>query len=277
MIMGKYMGAHLKDLQSQNDNRGISLELVGITKLALPLLIPSKNGDPKQVNALVSFFTDLPHHSRGTHMSRFVEILYRNRLNHLTFKALKKIASEAKKKLKAENAYLEVSFTYLIEKQSLVSKKYSFVDYECKTIFKVNCGDYEQRLIVKVPVLLLCPCSKAISKCNAHNQRAMVTVDADLIDKFWIEDLIKLVEKEGSCEVYPLLKRPDEKYVTEKSYENPKFVEDVVRDIALKLKNLASIRSFIVECESYESIHNHNAYARFTSNGVLRGGENANS
>jgi GTP cyclohydrolase I len=275
--MDKYMIRHLKDLQSQSDNRGLPLELVGITKLALPLLVPSKNGESKHVNALVSFFTDLPHDNRGTHMSRFVEILYKNRLNHLTLQTLKKIASEAKKKLKAENAYLEVAFTYLIEKQSPISKKYSFVDYECKVISKVNCGDYEQRLIVRVPVLLLCPCSKAISKYNAHNQRAIVTVDADLIDKFWIEDLIKLIEKEGSSEVYPLLKRPDEKYVTEKSYENPKFVEDVVRDIASKLKNIASIRSFNVECESYESIHNHNAYARFTSNGVLNGDKNANS
>jgi len=275
--MAKYINTRLQDLQSQTDNRGLSLELVGITRLALPLLIPSKNGEPKQVNASISFFTDLSQYSRGTHMSRFVEVLYRNRLNHLTLKALKKIASEAKKKLKAENAYLEVAFTYLVEKQSPISKKYSFVDYECKIISKVNCGDYKQRLIVKIPVLLLCPCSKAISKYNAHNQRAIVTVDADLIDKFWIEDLIKLVEKEGSCEVYPLLKRPDEKYVTEKSYENPKFVEDVVRDIASKLKNIVSIRSFKVECESYESIHNHNAYARFTSNGVLKGDKNANS
>lgn len=264
------MGKNLEDLQSQNDNRGISLGLVGITKLALPLLIPSKNGDPKQVNATVSFFTDLSHHSRGIHMSRFVEILYRNCLNHLTFQALQLIASEAKERLETNNAYLEVSFTYLIKKQSPVSKKYGFVDYECKMISKVSGGDCEQRLIVKVPVLLLCPCSKAISKYNAHNQRAMVTVDADLIDKFWIEDLIKLVEKEGSCEVYPLLKRPDEKYVTEKSYKNPKFVEDVVRDVALKLEKIPSVKSFIVECESYESIHNHNAYARFTSNGVLK-------
>jgi len=275
--MVKSTDKRLEDLQSQNDGRGLPLELVGITKLALPLLIPSKNGNSKQVNALVSFFTDLPQHSRGTHMSRFVEILYENHLNHLTLKTLKKIANEAKKKLKAENAYLEVAFTYLVKKQSPISKKYSFVDYECIVISRVNYGDHEQRLIVKVPVLLLCPCSKAISKYNAHNQRAIVTVDADLIDKFWIEDLIKMVEREGSSEVYPLLKRPDEKYVTEKSYENPKFVEDIVRDIALELKKIDSIQSFNVECESYESIHNHNAYAKFTSDGVLNGGKNANS
>ncbi|MBI2599670.1 GTP cyclohydrolase I FolE2, partial [Candidatus Daviesbacteria bacterium] len=176
-----------------------------------------------------------------------------------------------------ENAYLEVSFTYLIEKKSPVSKKYSFLDYECKVAAKVNSGDYEQRLTVKVPVLLLCPCSKAISKLNAHSQRATVTVEADFIGEFWIEDLIRLIEKEGSSEIYPLLKRADEKYVTERSYDNPKFVEDIVRDIALRLKKTAVIQSFIIECESYESIHNHNAYAKFVSDSVPKGARNVNS
>lgn len=265
------------DIQSQNDTRQIPLEMVGIKNIVLPLLVPTKSGKPQNVTGIISFFTDLSHKSRGTHMSRFVEILYKNRHNHLTFQQLKHIAAEAKKELKAENAYLEVSFTYLIEKKSPVSKKYSFLDYECKVASKVNSGDYEQRLTVKVPVLLLCPCSKAISKLNAHNQRATVTVDAGFRDEFWIEDLIRLVEQEGSCEVYPLLKRTDEKYVTEKSYDNPKFVEDIVRDIALKLKKTAGIQSFIIECESYESIHNHNAYAKFVSDSVMKGIKNVNS
>lgn len=267
----------MKDIQNQKDNRGMPLELVGITRLALPLSIPNKTGKFQNTTASISFFTDLPHHSRGTHMSRFVEILYRNRRNHLTLEALKRIAKEAQKELKVENAYLEVCFTYLLKKRSPISKKYSFVDYECKVISRVNCDDYEQRFIVRVPVLLLCPCSKAISKYNAHNQRAIVTVDVDLNGQLWIEDLIRLVEKEGSSEIYSLLKRPDEKYVTEKSYENPKFVEDVVRDIALKLRQIVNIRTFIIECESYESIHNHNAYARFTSNGTLSRDKNADS
>ncbi len=260
------------DIQNQDDTRQIPLEMVGIKNIALPLLIPTKSGKPQNVTGLVSFYTDLPHNSRGTHMSRFVEILYKNRHNHLTFQQLKHIAAEAKKELRAENAYLEASFTYLIEKKSPVSKKYSFLDYECKAISKVNSGDYVQRLIVKIPVLLLCPCSKAISKFNAHNQRATVTVDTDFIGEFWIEDLIRLIEKEGSCEIYPLLKRTDEKYVTEKSYKNPKFVEDIVRDVALKLKRNKNIRQFSIECESFESIHNHNTYARFVS-----GGKNVNS
>lgn len=258
------------DLQNQNDTRQIPLEMVGIKDIALPLLMPTKSGKPQNVTGLVSFFTDLPHNSRGTHMSRFVEILYRNSRNHLTFQQLKHIASEAKKELKAENAYLEVSFTYLIKKRSPISKKYSFLDYECKVASNINSSNYEQRLTVKVPLILLCPCSKAISKFNAHNQRAIVTVKADFIGEFWIEDLIRLIEKEGSCEIYPLLKRADEKYVTERSYNNPKFVEDIVRDIALKLNKTVSIPSFVIECESYESIHNHNAYAKFISNSMTK-------
>lgn len=263
--MGKLINKNLQDIQNQKDTRGLAIEQVGITKLALPVLIPSKDGNAKQVNAFISFFTDLPHDSKGTHMSRFLEILYKNHKNHFTLQLLKLIASEAKKKLKTQNAYLEVYFTYFIKKQSPVSKKYSFMDYECKVMTKVNCKDREQRLIVKVPVLLLCPCSKAISKYNAHNQRAIVTVDINLIGKVWMEDLISLIEKEGSCEIYPLLKRPDEKYVTEKSYDNPKFVEDIVRDIALDLKKISKVHSFIIECESFESIHNHNAYAKYVS------------
>ena len=265
------------DIQNQDDTRQVPLEMVGIKNIALPLLVPTKSGKPQNTIGFISFFTDLSHRSRGTHMSRFVEVLYRNRHNHLSFQQLKHIASEAKKELKAENAYLEVSFTYLIKKRSPVSKKYSFVDYQCSVISKVNSVDHEQRLRAKIPVLLLCPCSKAISKFNAHSQRATVTVDVDFIREFWLEDLIKLVEKEGSSEIYPLLKRTDEKYVTEKSYENPKFVEDIVRDVALRLKKIVGIKSFIVECESYESIHNHDAYAKFTSDSITKGAESVNS
>lgn len=254
------------DIHNQKDTRKIPLEMVGIKGIALPLLLPTKSGKAQNVTGLVSFFTDLSRNSRGTHMSRFVEILYRNSSNHLTFQQLEHIASEAKRELKAENAYLEISFTYLIKKRSPISKKYSFLDYECKVASNVNSANFEQRLTVEVPVILLCPCSKAISKFNAHNQRATVTVKADFIGEFWIEDLIRLIEKEGSCEIYPLLKRADEKYVTERSYDNPKFVEDIVRDVALKLKKTAGIQSFIIECESYESIHKHNAYAKFISN-----------
>lgn len=264
------------DIQNQNDIRQIPLEMVGIKNIALPLLVPTKFGKPQSTIGFVSFFTDLSHNNRGIHMSRFVEILYKNRHSHLTFQQLELIASGAKKALKAENAYLEVSFTYLMKKRSPVSKKYSFMDYQCSILSKINSVDHEQRLLVKIPVLLLCPCSKAISKYGAHNQRSIVTINADFVREFWIEDLIKLAEKEGSAEIYPLLKRIDEKFVTEKSYENPKFVEDIVRDVVLKLKKITGIKSFTVECESQESIHNHNAYARFVSDNATEGSDNAN-
>lgn len=271
-------GYKMIDIQNQIDTRQIPLNMVGIKNIVLPLLVPTKSGKPQSTTGIVSFFTDLSPNNRGSHMSRFVEILYKNHHSHLTFQQIKQIAHQAKKELKAENAYLEIVFTYLMKKRSPVSKKYSFIDYQCSVLSKVNSIDHEQRLLVKIPVLLLCPCSKAISKYGAHNQRSIVTVDVDFIEEFWIEDLIKMVEKEGSSEIYPLLKRADEKYVTERSYENPKFVEDIVRDITLRLKKIEGVRSFIVECESYESIHNHNAYAKFTSEvSSTKGLNNANS
>lgn len=269
------MPKFMQDIQSLNDNRDLPLEFVGIKKLALPLYIAGKNGKHQQVNSLINFYTGLSSKSRGTHMSRFVEALYENRDNHLTFERLSGIAHEIKKKLKAKNAYLEISFTYFIKKMSPISKKHSLANYECTMMSEVNCENHVRKLIVRVPVMLLCPCSKAISKFNAHNQRALVTLEADLVGNLWIEDLVTLVEKEGSSEIYPLLKRPDEKFVTEESYNNPKFVEDIVRDIALKLKGNSKIQSFSVECESYESVHNHNAYAKISSNHILKGGYHA--
>ena len=266
------------DIQNQNDTRQIPLNMVGIKNIVLPILVPTKSGKPQSTTGIVSFFTDLSPNNRGSHMSRFVEVLYKNRHNYLTFQQLKQITRQAKKELKAENAYLKIAFTYLIKKRSPVSKKYSFVNYQCSVVSKVNSVDWEQRLLAEIPVLLVCPCSKAISKYGAHNQRSIVTVDVDFTKEFWIEDLIKIVEKEGSSEIYPLLKRADEKYVTEKSYENPKFVEDIVRDVTLRLKKISGVRSFVVECESFESIHNHNAYAKCTSEvNNRKGSDNANS
>jgi len=255
----------MQDIQSQKDQRGIPLEFVGVKKLAMPLLILNKAKKLQTVSALINFYTDLEHQTKGQHLSRFIEILYKNRDIPLTPQALTIIAREAKKKINAKYIYIEASFTYFIPKKSPVSKKYSFGSYNCKMIYKDVLDDVKTKTIVSVPVLLLCPCSKAISKYNAHNQRAIVTVEVDMAKNIWIEDLVKIVEKEGSCEIYPLLKRPDEKYVTETSYKNPKFVEDIVRDVALKIRKISNIKSFNVECESFESIHNHNAYAKYAS------------
>jgi len=191
--------------------------------------------------------------------------LYENSGKRITLNRLKFITSQAKRRLDVENAYLEVSFNYFMKKKAPVTGKIGYLDYRCIVLTKVNSGDDEQVLTVEVPIMLLCPCSKAISKYNAHNQRAIAKVKVVLRKKLWIEDIITLIEKQGSCEVYPVLKRPDEKYVTEKSYENAKFVEDIVRDIANVFSQKKNIVSFSVECESQESIHNHNAFAKYIS------------
>ena len=255
----------MKDIQKQKDKRGIHLDRVGITKISLPLVIPGTISN-QQVTATISFFADLDHSLKAHHMSRFTEVLFKNHKTPLTFKNLKFITSEAKERLQAQNAYLEISFKYFMKKIAPVSKKISLSDYECKINLRVNSKDSEQRLIVGVPVMLLCPCSKAISKHNAHNQRSIIKVDAVVDKDMLIDELIKLVERNGSSEIYAVLKRTDEKYITEASYENPKFVEDAVRDTVLAVKKNKRIKSFTVECESLESIHNHNAYARYSSN-----------
>lgn len=261
----------MKDLQNSKDKRKLPIERVGIKGLVVPLLIRTRDGGAQKVTASVNFFTNLSHNFRGTHMSRFVDLLYSKKDDGFDLDSLKKVAREAKRKLKAKNAYLEVSFTYFIEKQSPISKKKSLMDYQCKIVTQIDSSESEQELTVKAPILLLCPCSKAISRFGAHNQRGEVTVRVITEKPLWIEDLIELIEGQGSSGVYALLKRSDEKYVTEKAYQNPKFVEDMVRDVALKLKILGKTKSFSVACESFESIHNHSAYARFTSNGVLTG------
>lgn len=255
----------MEDIQNLRDNRKLPIERVGIKDLIIPLLIRTRSSATQKVISSINFFASLPHNFKGTHMSRFIEVLYSKKDYNFDLDLLRKVAEEARKKLKAKNAYLEVSFVYFIEKQSPVSKKKSLMDYRCKIVTRIGSSECEQILTVKVPILLLCPCSKAISQFNAHNQRGEVTVTVTTNAPLWIEDLVDLIESEGSSEVYALLKRSDEKYVTEKAYQNPKFVEDIARDIALKLRSLNKIKSFSVECESFESIHNHNAYAKITS------------
>lgn len=255
----------MKDVQNSKDKRKLPIGRVGIKGLVIPLLIRTRDGTTQRVTASLNFFVNLSHNFRGIHMSRFVDVLYSKKDDGFDLDSLREVAGEAKRKLKAKNAYLEVSFTYFIEKQSPVSKKKSLMDYQCRIVTQIDSSESEQELVIKAPILLLCPCSKAISRLGAHNQRGEVTVKVITDSPLWIEDLIELIESEGSSEVYAFLKRPDEKYVTEKAYQNPKFVEDVVRDIALKLKALGKTKSFSAACESFESIHHHNAYARITS------------
>lgn len=259
---------NLKDTQNLKDSRGVDIQKVGIKHLELPLTIQRKNESNQVVNAKARVNVSLPRHYKGTHMSRFVEVLSEWKHKNLLGVDIKGCLAQIIKKLSAQSGELEFRFKYFIDKKSPITKIPSPMSYDCcfdgvlSNPGKEN-EEYKFTLGVRVPVTTLCPCSKEISECGAHNQRAIVSVRVsyDEENHIWIEDLIKLIEQCGSCEIYPLLKRPDEKYVTEKAYKNPKFVEDILRDVVLKLRENPAIKSFEVECEAFESIHNHSAWA----------------
>jgi GTP cyclohydrolase I len=240
------------DVQSQKDHRHIDIRKVGVKGIKYPITVLDKSKGTQPVNATINMYVNLPHRFKGTHMSRFVEILneFRGQINIRTFH---RILERSREKLHAESAHMEIEFPYFIEKTAPVSHAKSLMEYRSdKTDFLVG---------VVVPVTTVCPCSKEISVAGAHNQRGMVTVKLRFQKFFWIEDVIRLVEDSASGEVYSLLKRIDEKYVTEKAYENPLFVEDVVRNVALRLNRIDNFTWYSVEAENLESIHNHSAYA----------------
>jgi len=194
-------------------------------------------------------------------MSRFVEILNTN-ANEVSVENFESMLRDMVVRLEAETGHVEMSFPYFINKAAPVSKVKSLMDYEVTFIGEILPGAvYRQTTRIVVPVTSLCPCSKKISERGAHNQRSHVTVTATTNDFIWIEDLVQMVEGQASCELYGLLKRTDEKFVTERAYDNPKFVEDMVRDVAGLLNSEPRIDAYIVESENFESIHNHSAYA----------------
>jgi GTP cyclohydrolase I len=247
------------DIQSLKDHRNIEINKVGVKSIRYPITVLDKKNGTQHTIATINMYVNLPHHFKGTHMSRFIEILNRYRQG-INITNISTIMNDMKKSLRAESAHMEIEFPYFIEKHAPVTKAKSLMEYTCKFW-----GSHNDRLDiivgVEVPITTLCPCSKEISRKGAHNQRSMVTVKIRFKKIFWIEDLIKIVEQSASSEVYAILKRPDEKYVTEKAYNNPMFVEDVVRNVAEKLRKDQNINWFSVESENIESIHNHNAYA----------------
>lgn len=258
----------LKDIQNLKDTREVDIQKVGIKHLELPLIIQRKNESNQVVNAKARVNVSLPRHYKGTHMSRFVEVLSEWKHKNLLGVDIKGCLASIIKKLNAQSGELEFKFKYFIDKKSPVTKLYSPMSYHCSFEGSMsNPGkeneEYKFTLGVKVPVTTLCPCSKEISEFGAHNQRAVISVKVSYDEKnhIWIEDLVKTIEKCGSCEIYPLLKRTDEKFVTERAYSNPKFVEDILRDVVLELRENEFIDSFEVECEAFESIHNHSAWA----------------
>jgi len=253
----------LPDTQNQADIRDIPIDKVGIKNLKYPITVKDRDGGVQHTVATVAMTVDLPKEFKGTHMSRFVEVLMNKKEIHID--SIFEILKEMQNKLHANSAHIELDFPYFKEKLAPVSRKPSLIDYRIKFHAVVNKNKKDVIMTVVVPVKTLCPCSKNISKYGAHNQRGEVTVAVRFNDIVWFEDVISIVEQSASCELFTLLKRDDEKYVTEKAYENPVFVEDVVRNVVTKLKQNEKILWYHVEAENFESIHNHNAYAMIES------------
>lgn len=249
----------MKDVQSERDERNVFLNRVGIRNLRFPVEIRKREGGSQATVANISLSVSLSEKERGTHMSRFVENM--NQCGVITPDDTKDFLMNLAGSLKSESAFLFMEFPFFIEKEAPVSGMKSILDVDCSIDSCVKNGLFDYELEIKVPVTTLCPCSKEISRYGAHNQRAMVKVRVKAEKRIWIEELVETVEACASSEIYPLLKRPDEKYVTEKAYENPKFVEDLVRDIYVLLDRDERIKAFSIDVESMESIHNHSAFA----------------
>ncbi len=264
----------LHDTQNQTDDRKLSIDRVGVKNLRYPIQIrdrPQANEKPTSSHdqstiATVQLTVDLPHHFKGTHMSRFVEVLNSHGpvLHVLNVRI---ILEQLLAKLHAEEAHVDFEFPFFLEKKAPVTKAKALMDYNVRFSATLTARKKEFQEVfdfvatVIVPVTTLCPCSKAISASGAHNQRGQVTFSVRCTKAMWIEEMIRLVEDSASCELYTLLKRPDEKFVTERAYANPVFVEDLVRNVALRAETDSNILWYRVEAENFESIHNHNAYA----------------
>ena len=250
----------LKDIQSSAPENKIPLDKVGIKGFKYPVTVLDKEKRLQHTIAEINFYVDLPGKFKGTHMSRFIEVLNEfGREIHM--KNIMKLLKNLKKKLSSKSAHIEMYFPYFLEKKAPVTGIISLMEYQAFVIASYFQRKKDLIVGVEVPVMTLCPCSKSISKYSAHNQRGKVTIKVRFKKFIWLEELIEIAETSASSPVYSLLKRPDEKFVTEFAYENPKFVEDVVREAAKKLLEHPEVTWFSVEAENFESIHAHNAYA----------------
>lgn len=250
----------IPDIQASGDTRRIPINKVGIKAIRHPIHFADRAGQPQPTVAHFDMYVDLAHDTKGTHMSRFVDILNSDQ-DALSVRSFEGLLERVLRRLEAERAYVDAQFTYFVSKRAPVSGVASLMDYDIRLSGEATAEGSEVETKVLVPVTSLCPCSKEISEYGAHNQRSHVTVAVRTREPIWVEDLIELAESQASCELYGLLKRPDEKYVTERAYDNPKFVEDMVRDVAGRLKRDERVLAFRVESENFESIHNHSAYA----------------
>jgi len=256
----KHEAGAIEDVQGSADLRQIPINKVGIKDIYHPVIVGDRSGREQHTIANFNMYVNLPHNFKGTHMSRFVEILNLHE-REITVKSFKEMLSELTDRLDADAGHIEMSFPYFVNKTAPVSGVQSLLDYQVTFAGERRNGKNSIWIKVVVPVTSLCPCSKSISDRGAHNQRSHVTINARIEGFMWLEELIDLAESEASCQLYGILKRPDEKYVTEQAYDNPKFVEDMVRDIAARLNADDRVRAYVIESENFESIHNHSAYA----------------
>ena len=252
--------APMPDVQASADSRNIAINKVGIKSIRHPVRVADRDGGVQHSVGVFDMYVHLPQHFKGTHMSRFVEILNAQE-RELSVASFEQIVRDMAARLEASSGYLEMRFPYFVNKTAPVSGVSSLLDYDVTFIGEVVDGEYRFTMKVLIPVTSLCPCSKKISERGAHNQRSHITLSATLRGDLGLRELVRMAEEEASCEVFGLLKRPDEKWVTERAYDNPKFVEDLVRDIALRLRADARIAAWSVQSENFESIHNHSAYA----------------
>ena len=251
--------AEVEDVQGRADTRRLPINRVGVKDISHPVRVKDRSAGEQHTIATFNMYVSLPHNFKGTHMSRFVEILHTER--EISVESFRAMLATMTERLEADVGHIEMSFPFFVMKRAPVSGVESLMDYRASLIGERRNGQTQMWVKVVVPVTSLCPCSKRIADYGAHNQRSHITITARLRNHMWIEELIEVAESEASCELYGILKRPDEKYVTERAYDNPKFVEDMVRDVATRLNADDRIAAYVVESENFESIHNHSAYA----------------
>jgi GTP cyclohydrolase I len=255
--------AGMPDVQSASDVRQVAIDRVGVKDVTYPIRLRTRDGGEQTTVATINMYVALPHYQKGTHMSRFLEVLNKETSEPLTPDDIPGIARAICARLNAEVAHFEAEFTYFVRKLAPVTGMPGLMDYRVRFECTAN-GTDDFIMSVAAPATSLCPCSKEISEYGAHNQRCRIEASVRFSGMLWIEELIELLEKAASCPVFAVLKRPDEKWVTERAFENPKFVEDIVRDLAVALEGEKRIKWFSINSENFESIHSHNAYAQIT-------------
>lgn len=251
--------APLVDIQNSLDRRNIPIDKVGVRGVKFPIVVLDRAKERQHTIGNFTLTVDLPHHFKGTHMSRFLEVLNENR-GEVSVEALPRLLKGLKERLNAERAHVQVEFPFFMMKKAPVTGKEGMMEFTCRFEAESN-GTEDFVMVVKVPVTTLCPCSKEISAYGAHNQRGWVTARLRFTEMIWLEEVIEMIESRASCALFPVLKRPDEKWVTERAYDNPRFVEDMVREVALAFDEDSRITEYEIEVENEESIHAHNAYA----------------